>query len=76
LSRCCGLAVTAWLGSTVPADLETLAPRAAGLPALLEFAICLRLPKSVQPAALEFARCVRKSMSNDAALSGQIAKIA
>jgi len=29
------------------------------------FAICLRLPATVQPAALEFARCVRESMFND-----------
>jgi DNA-binding transcriptional LysR family regulator len=61
-----GLAITTWLASTVPADLETLAPHAAGLPALPPFAICLRLPATVQPAALEFARCVRESMSNDA----------
>ena len=71
-----GLAITAWLASTVPADLETLAPHAAGLPALPPFAICLRLPATVQPAALEFARCVRESMSNDAAVSVQLAKIA
>ncbi len=62
-----GLAITAWLVSTVPADLETLAPPAVGLPALPPFAICLRLPASVQPAAQEFARCVRDSMSNGAA---------
>jgi DNA-binding transcriptional LysR family regulator len=55
-----GLAITTWLASTVPADLETLAPHAAGLPALPPFAICLRLPATVQPAALEFARCVRE----------------
>ena len=62
-----GLAIKAWLVSTLPADLETLAPHAAGLPALPPFAICLQLPKSAQPAALEFARCVRESMSNEAA---------
>ncbi|MGF6654040.1 DNA-binding transcriptional LysR family regulator [Paraburkholderia youngii] len=61
-----GLAVTSWLASTVPADLETLAPRASGLPALPPFAICLRLPATVQPAAQEFARHVRESMSSDA----------
>jgi DNA-binding transcriptional LysR family regulator len=60
-----GLAVTAWLASTVPADLDTLAPDACGLPLLPSFAICLQLPRSVQPAALEFARCVRESMSNE-----------
>ncbi|RAR65851.1 LysR family transcriptional regulator [Paraburkholderia unamae] len=62
-----GLAITTWLVSTVPADLETLAPQAYGLPALPPFAICLRLPATVQPAAQEFARCVRESMAGDAA---------
>jgi len=61
-----GLAITAWLVSTVPADLETLAPDAAGLPALPPFAICLRLPATVQPAAQEFARYVRESMRRGA----------
>ncbi|MBB5414178.1 DNA-binding transcriptional LysR family regulator [Paraburkholderia atlantica] len=61
-----GLAVTSWLASTVPADLETLAPRVSGLPALPPFAICLRLPATVQPAAQEFARHVRESMSSGA----------
>jgi DNA-binding transcriptional LysR family regulator len=60
-----GLAITTWLASTVPADLETLTPQAAGLPALPAFAICLRLPATVQPAAQVFARHVRDSMSND-----------
>jgi DNA-binding transcriptional LysR family regulator len=60
-----GLAITAWLASTVPADLETLAPHAAGLPLLPLFAICLRLPATVQPAAQEFARYVRESMSGE-----------
>ncbi|HTH61891.1 MAG TPA: LysR substrate-binding domain-containing protein [Paraburkholderia sp.] len=72
-----GLAITTWLVSTVPADLETLAPHAAGLPALPAFAICLRLPTTVQPAALEFARCVRESMSNSAGIAhSPLAKIA
>src|SRR3984957_17005206 len=70
-----GLAITTWLASTVPADLETLAPQAAGLPPLPPFAICLRLPATVQPAAHEFARCVRESMSNAAAVAAQLAKI-
>jgi DNA-binding transcriptional LysR family regulator len=69
-----GLAITTWLASTVPADLETLAPHAAGLPALPPFAICLRLPATVQPTALEFARCVRESMSNDAVPLGSSRK--
>lgn len=72
-----GLAITTWLASTVPADLETLAPHAAGLPALPPFAICLRSPTTVQPAALEFARYVRESMANDAAANRtRFAKIA
>lgn len=59
-----GLAITAWLVSTVPVDLEVLAPHTAGLPVLPPFAICLRLPATVPPAALEFARCVRENMAN------------
>jgi DNA-binding transcriptional LysR family regulator len=69
-----GLAVTAWLVSTVPADLETLAPHAAGLPVLPPFAICLQLPASVQPAAQAFAACVREAMSREG--GARVAKIA
>ncbi|WP_322042169.1 LysR substrate-binding domain-containing protein [Paraburkholderia sp. J67] len=58
-----GLAVTTWLVSTVPADLEVLSSQAAGLPALPPFAICLRVPPTVQPAAREFARYVRETMA-------------
>ncbi len=57
-----GLAVTTWLASTVPADLEIVAARASGLPSLPSFAICLRLPAAAQPAAQAFARYVRESM--------------
>ncbi|MFC7631577.1 LysR substrate-binding domain-containing protein [Paraburkholderia humisilvae] len=64
-----GLAVTTWLVSTVPPDLEAMVPRAAGLPALPPFAICLRLPSTVQPAALEFARYIRESLSHDTAIA-------
>jgi DNA-binding transcriptional LysR family regulator len=72
-----GLAITAWLVSTVPGDLETLAPQAAGLPALPAFAICLRLPPTVSPAAQEFARYVRESMSNELGVQRKgIARIA
>ncbi len=72
-----GLAVTAWLASTVPANLEALAPHTAGLPPLPEFAICLQLPATVAPAAQEFARYVRKSMSNGTATAhGRIEKAA
>jgi DNA-binding transcriptional LysR family regulator len=52
-----GLAITAWLASTVPADLDVI-DGIAGLPALPEFAIELRLPSTVLPVAREFARYV------------------
>ncbi|TDG04419.1 LysR family transcriptional regulator [Paraburkholderia guartelaensis] len=72
-----GLAITTWLACTVPADLETLTPDAAGLPVLPPFAISLRLPATVQPAAQEFARHVRESMSNDAGTRrAQLASVA
>ncbi|WP_322013132.1 LysR substrate-binding domain-containing protein [Paraburkholderia sp. J12] len=72
-----GLAVTAWLESTVPADLETLGAKAAGLPALPSFAICLRLPATVLPAAQEFARHVRETLSGKATgTRSRLAKIA
>jgi DNA-binding transcriptional LysR family regulator len=61
-----GLAVTTWLASTMPADLQTLAPEAAGLPVLPAFAICLQLPATVQPAGQEFARYLRELMSGGA----------
>ncbi|SMF65915.1 transcriptional regulator, LysR family [Trinickia caryophylli] len=64
-----GLAITAWLVSTVPSDLETIQAHAVGLPALPPFAICLRLPTTAQPAALEFARYVRESMASNAGSS-------
>lgn len=54
------LAVTAWLASTVPADLEIL-DAASGLPALPSFAITLHLPPGEAPAAArEMARFVRE----------------
>lgn len=72
-----GLAITAWLASTVPPDLETIPPHAAGLSALPAFAICLRLPSTAQPSALAFARYVRESMSNNAGVShSRLEKIA
>lgn len=58
-----GLAVTAWLVSTVPNDLKILDPAAVNLPALPPFVICLRLPTTLQPAARDFAQCVREAMS-------------
>jgi DNA-binding transcriptional LysR family regulator len=56
-----GLAITAWLASTVPQDLDILGD-AAGLPALPPFAIGLRLPSSVQRVAVTFADMLRDSM--------------
>lgn len=56
------LAVTAWLASTVPADLDILALD-AGLPPLPNFAINLHLPRhGAGPAALEFARHIRDGL--------------
>ncbi|MGQ3032340.1 MAG: LysR substrate-binding domain-containing protein, partial [Ferrovibrionaceae bacterium] len=56
------LAVTAWLASTVPADLAILGPE-AGLPPLPNFAVNLHLPaRDVGPAVREFARLVRDGL--------------
>jgi DNA-binding transcriptional LysR family regulator len=56
------LAVTAWLASTVPADLDIL-PFDSGLPPLPNFAINLHLPKyGAAPAAQEFARYIRDGL--------------
>ena len=53
------LAVTAWLASTVPADLAILDTE-SGLPSLPSFAINLHLPRQgVGAAAREFARSLR-----------------
>ncbi len=55
------LAVTAWLASTVPHDLEIL-DCASGLPELPCFAINLHLPKNGASAAcLAMAACIRAS---------------
>lgn len=57
------LAVTTWLASTVPTDLDIL-PSGPDLPALPNFAINLHLPKlAVAPAALEFARYIREGLA-------------
>lgn len=57
------LAVTTWLASTVPADLEILSSDGA-LPPLPNFAISLHLPRhGVGPAAQEFARYVRDGLA-------------
>ncbi|MFK0165568.1 LysR family transcriptional regulator [Rhizobium sp. NPDC090279] len=56
------LAVTAWLASTVPADLDILTVE-QGLPELPVFAINLHLPKgNATPQALELARHIREGM--------------
>ncbi len=60
------LAVTAWLASTVPADLDILAFD-GGLPPLPNFSINLHLPRfGTAPAALEFARYIRDGLARRA----------
>ncbi|MGL4289318.1 MAG: LysR family transcriptional regulator, partial [Phreatobacter sp.] len=56
------LAVTAWLASAVPADLDILGP-AHGLPDLPNFAITLHLPPHAGAAAAELARTIRDRLS-------------
>lgn len=57
------LAITTWLASTVPPDLEIVPPGVSGLPSLPCFAICLQLPANAQPAAIEFARYAKELLS-------------
>ena len=52
------LAITAWLASTVPADMDIL-DTDTGMPALPNFAISLHLPSNGGPAARAFAQYVR-----------------
>ncbi|WP_167391275.1 LysR substrate-binding domain-containing protein [Mesorhizobium temperatum] len=57
------LAVTTWLASTVPSDLDILSADPE-LPALPNFSINLHLPKhGVGPAAREFAACIRDGLA-------------
>jgi DNA-binding transcriptional LysR family regulator len=57
------LAVTAWLASTVPADLDILPPE-AGLPELPSFAINLHMPNGhASLATIELARHIRGSLA-------------
>lgn len=56
-----GLAVTMWLSSTVPADLEILSG-SVGLPPLPAFAVHLRLPETPCKAALAFAALAREAL--------------
>ncbi|MBZ9742894.1 MULTISPECIES: LysR family transcriptional regulator [unclassified Mesorhizobium] len=60
------LAVTTWLASTVPSDLDILPPD-LGLPPLPNFAINLHLPRhGVSTAAQEFARHIREGLARRA----------
>lgn len=57
------LAVTTWLASTVPADLDILSFD-AGLPALPNFSVNLHLPRhAIAPAAQAFAAQIREGLS-------------
>ncbi len=57
------LAVSVWLASTVPTDLDLLPPE-TGLPALPPFAITLHLPdRPTTPAAGELARLIREGLT-------------
>lgn len=60
-----GLAITAWLASTVPMDLIELPPD-AGLPELPEFAVCLRVSSAAQAVAQDFRRCLLEVLANGA----------
>lgn len=56
------LAVTAWLASTVPPDLDILGP-GSGLPELPNFSINLHLPaRAASAAAAELARFIREGL--------------
>ncbi len=60
------LAVTAWLASTVPPELDIL-PTDAGLPGLPPFAISLHLPRNdTRAATAELARHVRHALTGQA----------
>ncbi len=61
------LAISAWLASTVPADLDLLTPD-TGLPDLPSFAITLHLPdRPSPPAARELARHIREGLTRSPA---------
>ena len=61
------LAVSAWLASTVPIDLDLLSPE-TGLPDLPSFAITLHLPdRPPTSAARELARHIREGLTRNAA---------
>lgn len=56
------LAVTTWLESTIPADLDILGVE-AGLPPLPNFAISLLMPDRSEPATAELARQLRQGLA-------------
>ncbi|TXI84839.1 MULTISPECIES: LysR family transcriptional regulator [unclassified Cupriavidus] len=56
------LAVTAWLASTVPADMDILPPD-CGLPALPTFAITLQMPPAAAQIAQAFGKFVREGVA-------------
>lgn len=63
------LAVTAWLASTVPADLDIL-PADAGLPELPPFAINLHMPNGhASSATTQLARHIRESFVRESSLT-------
>ncbi|WP_397459043.1 LysR substrate-binding domain-containing protein [Pseudomonas asplenii] len=69
-----GLAITAWLASTVPEDLITV-PHAAGLPELPEFAVCLCVSSVAQPVLEDFRRCLLDALGRaDTAFDSALAK--
>ena len=64
------LAVSAWLASTVPADLDLLSAE-HGLPDLPPFAITLHLPdRPSTPAAGELARHIREGLTRSPGRAG------
>jgi DNA-binding transcriptional LysR family regulator len=65
-----GLAITAWLASTVPADLIKI-PDEAGLPELPEFAVCLRTSFMAQPVVEDFRRCLLEALAGEGADAAQ-----
>ncbi|WP_323121946.1 LysR family transcriptional regulator [Burkholderia alba] len=65
------MAVTAWLVSTVPPELQILSPL-AGLPELPDFAITLHMsPSGVTPLAEEMAKFIRSSFLNAPGAHGE-----
>jgi DNA-binding transcriptional LysR family regulator len=57
------LAITTWLASTVPPDLEIVPPGVSGLPRLPSFSICLLMLPNALPVATEFSRYTKEMLS-------------